>query len=61
MEVSITTMEEDSKLKELELLITEAEEELEWLRYNKLLYNCLLCFFILATVVVNAALWILLR
>ena len=54
-------MEEDSKLKELELLITEAEEELEWLRYHKLLYKCLLWFFILAIVVVNAALWILLR
>lgn len=54
-------MEEDSKIKELELLITEAEEELEWLRYHKLLYKCLFWFFILATVVVNAALWILLR
>ena len=54
-------MEKDSKLKELELLITEAEEELEWLRYNKLLYKCLFLFFIFATVVVNAALWILLR
>ena len=54
-------MEKDSKLKELELLITEAEEELEWLRYNKLLYKCLLLFFIFSTVVVNAALWILLR
>ena len=54
-------MEEDSKLKELELLITEAEEELEWLRYNKHLYKCLFLFFIFATVVVNAALWILLR
>ena len=54
-------MEEDSKLKELELLITEAEEELEWLRYSKLLYKCLVWFFTLGTVVVNAALWILLR
>ena len=54
-------MEEDSKLKELELLVTEAEEELEWLRYHKLLYKCLFLFFILATVVVNVALWILLR
>ena len=56
-------MEEDSKLKELELLITEAEEELEWLRYHKLLYKCLFWFwfFILAIVVLNAALWILLR
>ena len=56
-------MEEDSKLNELELLITEAEEELEWLRYHKLLYKCLFGFFIfiIATVVVNAALWILLR
>ena len=54
-------MEEDSKLKELELLITEAEEELEWLRYHKLLYKCLFWFFTIATVVVNAALWILLR
>ena len=54
-------MEEDSKLKELELLITEAEEDLEWLQYHKLLYKCLFWFFILAIVVVNAALWILLR
>ena len=53
--------EEKTKLDELELLITEAEEELKWLRYHKLLYKCLFGFFIFATVVVNAALWILLR
>lgn len=53
--------EEKTKLDELELLVKQAEDELEWLQYHKLLYKSLFWFFILATVVVNVALWILLR
>lgn len=53
--------EEKTKLDELELLVKQAEDELEWLQYHKLLYKSLFGFFILATIVANAALWLLLR